>query len=140
MLAALYDGPVFEPFSFATLNPAVESFGHGDANACGRMGALGDFMSRLHGPRIGFLLSAERLQTPLPGLVGIVNDPRRLFDALVFQRRLRMLAIGLYPDFRQIKNDGAVRIRHGVATAAIKRCGELTVRLPTNYQEERWPP
>ena len=28
---------------------------------------------------------------------------------------------------------------HGVASAAIKRCGELTVRLPTNYQEERRP-
>ena len=67
-------------------------------------------MSRLHGPSIGFLLSAERLQTSLPGLVGIVNDPRRLSDALVFQRRLRMLAKGLSQIFVRSRTTEPYRV------------------------------
>src|SRR6516162_10452365 len=73
---------MLEPLGFAMLDPALEGLGECDTGRGRRVCTLLNLMQRANAPRFGFLFCGECPDMALAGLIGVIDDPLCLFNAV----------------------------------------------------------
>jgi hypothetical protein len=80
MLAVASHGRALQPVAHGASQPALTGLGDGERAKGGGVGTAADLVPGLDEPGVGCLFGRKALLVAFAALVGVISDPRRLFD------------------------------------------------------------